>query len=520
MFEVLDDPSPPEFGERDRRMVHERAQRRSRVRQLGLVMAVVLPLALLIGGLALITSSRGTETTPVAGTVTSPVAPTAPPDSSDTNDPVATTAVPVAAATRPLAIGGSVVLGAGFALTEAGFAVDGARSSFSDGAEALEEMAARGDVPDTVMVSLADDSPILEDDLMRLLQGALRTSNRVVFVTSTADRDYAAANNDLIRALPSQYANVTVLDWASDVADCPGDCLYSDGMHLRPDGQAWFTQLAVNAIKIPTPFEATGLRTGDAINSNGTIPGMDTNGQVGLELVPEWTPVSADGATILGFVRKPEQHRIPPPPGSGPADLPLTIYDDDSQPIGEFAIDGLPHLYGDSIEDATRPVVAPEASSTFDEFVASLLQSTDQADLSTPPVQDRAFDATRLMSEAPDVMRFTAVPVPGMVAYWKDSANGPVVLTTNRTGATVPKTFEENQRDAQTILDNSKTATITNLIDVHAVRLGSNAGTVTTTTTTRGVEFMLGDNGITITTPITTPETKLVAMATRFAAID
>jgi hypothetical protein len=36
----------------------------------------------------------------------------------------------------------------------------------------------------------------------------------------------------------------------------------------------------------------------------------------------------------------------------------------------------------------------------------------------------------------------------------------------------------------------------------------------------RGVGFMLGDDGITITTPVTTPETELLAMATRFAAID
>lgn len=245
----------------------------------------------------------------------------------------------------PVAIGGPVMLGAAQELTDAGFKVDASENrSFNDGAQILERLAATGALPDTVVISLADSGTIDESDLIRLVQQVLRTSNRVVFVTSTVDREYSADNNELIRALPLDHANVTVLDWATDIADCGQDCLYPDGMHLRSTGQTFFASKVTDAVLVPTPFEATGIKIGDPVDS-ASLPGVSGDGPARLEAVPEWTPVSRDGI-VIGFARKPELHRIPPPPSpnASPVPEPIVIYDDERAPIGAFDTDGLPHL--------------------------------------------------------------------------------------------------------------------------------------------------------------------------------
>lgn len=246
----------------------------------------------------------------------------------------------------PVAIGGSVMLGAAQELTDAGFKVDALENRFfNDGVQVLERLAATGAVPDTVVISLADSGTIVEGDLIRLVQQVLRMSNRVVFVTSTLDREYSAGNNELIRALPLDYANVTVFDWATEIADCGGDCLYPDGMHLRPAGQTFFASKVTDAVLVPTPFEATGVKIGDPVDSETPPPGVSGDGPSRLEAVPEWTPVSRDGI-VIGFARKPELHRVPPPPSpdASPVPEPIVIYDDDRAPIGAFGTDGRPHL--------------------------------------------------------------------------------------------------------------------------------------------------------------------------------
>ena len=46
--------------------------------------------------------------------------------------------------------------------------------------------------------------------------------------------------------LQGSYPNLVVVDWAAQ--DCPGDCFYGDGIHLRPDGRTHFTTLVTSAL--------------------------------------------------------------------------------------------------------------------------------------------------------------------------------------------------------------------------------------------------------------------------------
>ena len=70
----------------------------------------------------------------------------------------------------------------------------------------------------------------------------------VAIVTTRADRTYVPGNNDRLRALPTTYPNVRLVDWADAAAACPGSCFYDDGIHLRPDGRTYFAQLITGAL--------------------------------------------------------------------------------------------------------------------------------------------------------------------------------------------------------------------------------------------------------------------------------
>ncbi len=69
-------------------------------------------------------------------------------------------------------------------------------------------------------------------------------------LTVHAPRDYVAANNAKLAALPSQFPNVTVLYWDGLANQCPGNCFYNDGIHLRPDGQQYYAGLIFQQLGI------------------------------------------------------------------------------------------------------------------------------------------------------------------------------------------------------------------------------------------------------------------------------
>jgi hypothetical protein len=61
---------------------------------------------------------------------------------------------------------------------------------------------------------------------------------------------YTAANNAKLAALPAQFPNVSVLYWDGLANQCPGDCIYGDGFHLKQAGQDFYTQLIADQLGI------------------------------------------------------------------------------------------------------------------------------------------------------------------------------------------------------------------------------------------------------------------------------
>lgn len=151
-----------------------------------------------------------------------------------------------------LAIGDSVMLGAAQNLTFAGIAVDALASrAFVNGLDLVASVVDSGFIGgptssiDTVIIHLGGNGPIQETDLAQMME--FLAPFDVVVLTNGIERDYTEANNDLIRALPSSHANVTVLDWDELRNSCPGDCFEADDIHLTPDGQRFYANLLTPA---------------------------------------------------------------------------------------------------------------------------------------------------------------------------------------------------------------------------------------------------------------------------------
>jgi len=145
------------------------------------------------------------------------------------------------------AIGDSVMLGAAVDLGALGIAVDAQQSrQMSDYVPTAQALAAADRLGTTVIVHLGTNGSFSEST-MHAFFDALVTVDHVIVLTVHADRGYTARNNELLMTLPSRYSNVTIVDWNTLVEQCPGDCLYDDGIHLPPAGRRYYAQLIFDA---------------------------------------------------------------------------------------------------------------------------------------------------------------------------------------------------------------------------------------------------------------------------------
>ncbi len=181
-------------------------------------------------------------------TTVDPAQPVLPGASSTTIE--TTTTVPTPTVIPKLAIGDSVMLGAAPQLQALGFLVDAKESrQFANGVEAAETLQAQGRLGDVVVVHLGTNGPIGAAEMNRLM-AALADVPQVLLITNDVDRDYTAGNNGLIYDAWNTYPNVELLDWQGLDDGCPGDCLYSDGIHMKPAGSQYYATLITGVLGI------------------------------------------------------------------------------------------------------------------------------------------------------------------------------------------------------------------------------------------------------------------------------
>ncbi|MCB0997902.1 MAG: hypothetical protein KDB40_01280 [Acidimicrobiales bacterium] len=228
---------------------------------------------------------------PVATEPDRPSGPTSPstPASAPASTP-ASTSLPVTSTIpidrrRPMAIGESVMLGAGDELELGGFVVDvDEPRQGPETADLIEALAAAGEIGRTVVVQVGTNGPVTEDVYRRIAQ-ALVGSEQVVFLTLHADRSWIGANNDIIRSLPAQYPNVSLLDWDELVASGAVSGIAADGIHLATsEAQQSYANAVFTAVGRDDLVRATrvsGLVVTVADDRPTVVDVRDANGLLG-----------------------------------------------------------------------------------------------------------------------------------------------------------------------------------------------------------------------------------------------
>jgi peptidoglycan/LPS O-acetylase OafA/YrhL len=148
------------------------------------------------------------------------------------------------------AIGDSVMLGAvgGLQKDIKGLTVVDAEVGLQvyDAIAILKSRRATGQLGEVVIVHLGNNGTFTRDEfdqIMRTLSGV----DTVLFVNVTVPRPWEVPNNEVISEGVERHPNTVLVDWHSASADRP-ELFYSDGYHLRPEGQKIYADLVSSSL--------------------------------------------------------------------------------------------------------------------------------------------------------------------------------------------------------------------------------------------------------------------------------
>jgi len=205
-------------------------------------------------GLAEIANGPVTTVPPLTVASTVPVTqPTLPGETAvPTTEPAPVTTLAAADLLPAYAIGESVMLGAAPQLTAAGIQVNAAVSRQGRNvAEIVELTRAGGQLGRTVIIQTGTNGGVSDGTFARIMAALPPDlTPLVVFLTVKAPKGWIADNNTRIRALPSLYPNVKVVDWEADAQQILGELSSSDGgIHLRTSSaKQFYANLIFDAI--------------------------------------------------------------------------------------------------------------------------------------------------------------------------------------------------------------------------------------------------------------------------------
>jgi len=192
-------------------------------------------------------------TPPVAPTPTPTPPPTPAPTPSPT--PVAT-AVAMSEQTTPpefdepvTAIGDSVMVGASDDLAAQIPNLDLDAKVGLQVSQAIGMLQARrdaGKLNDIVLLDIGNNAPLSAkefDEVMQTLDGV----SHVYFLNLREPRDWEGPNNQVLAEGVARYPNATLIDWHG-ASDGHPELFWNDGIHLRPEGATFYTNLIVKIL--------------------------------------------------------------------------------------------------------------------------------------------------------------------------------------------------------------------------------------------------------------------------------
>jgi len=158
--------------------------------------------------------------------------------------PTVPSPVAIMPGTDVLGVGDSIMLGASSALQRQfpGIAIDAkVGRQFSEGIDIVRALAAKGTIPDTVIIHLGTNGTVSAatcDEMFGLLAG-----KRVVIVNLHVPRPWEGPNNEVLEACAARHG-AAVVDWHTNAVG-----LAHDGYHLGGPGPAAYATLIAAALE-------------------------------------------------------------------------------------------------------------------------------------------------------------------------------------------------------------------------------------------------------------------------------
>ncbi len=145
------------------------------------------------------------------------------------------------------AVGDSVMLGAAKKLTSLGLTVDAAKNrQVIEALQIFNYYKSTKELGERVVVHLGTNGTTKKATYESIMTPLADVDKVVVLTVRVPEREYETLNNDIIRALPASFPNVTVLDWWALSDDKP-EWFAADGVHLNDVGRDEYARAIVEA---------------------------------------------------------------------------------------------------------------------------------------------------------------------------------------------------------------------------------------------------------------------------------
>jgi hypothetical protein len=105
-----------------------------------------------------------------------------------------------------------------------------------------------GQLGDVVVVHMGTNGLITPEEFDSLMD-ALRAVPRVVVLNLRVPRRWEAPDNEVLAAGVARWPNAVLVDWHVEGNAHP-DWFWTDGYHLRPEGQAAYADLIARAARV------------------------------------------------------------------------------------------------------------------------------------------------------------------------------------------------------------------------------------------------------------------------------
>ena len=116
----------------------------------------------------------------------------------------------------------------------------------ADAVAVLQQRAAAGQLGDKVVIHIGNNGPIRAADIDEMMR-IVGEEREAVFVNVKVPRNWEWRNNRIIADGVERHPNATLVDWYGASVERP-ELFWEDGMHLRPEGAALYTDLIVGAL--------------------------------------------------------------------------------------------------------------------------------------------------------------------------------------------------------------------------------------------------------------------------------